>query len=73
MASDLEGDGAFGGENNALFESPEYQNLLKQYRTKIQRWLTPYETWIMRIQCILVWEKPLQSAILLLVFNILFW
>ena len=35
--------------------------------------LSPFESYIMSLQGLLVWEKPEQSAALLLGVNVLFW
>ena len=52
-------------------EDPQEKVIITEER--FMKLLSPFETYIMSLQSLLVWEKPEQSAALLLGVNVLFW
>ncbi|KAM9454900.1 reticulophagy regulator 2 [Clarias gariepinus] len=50
-------------------DSPELSSL----RSRLQRWLAPYERAVLCAQSLLVWERPVHSAVAALALNTAFW
>lgn len=50
-------------------DSPE----LLRLRRRLQRWLAPYERAVLCAQRLLVWERPVHSAVAALALNTAFW
>ena len=50
-------------------ENPE----LARLRERLQGWLLPYESLLLWVQRLLVWERPLYSISVALTLNTLFW